>query len=154
MVMRKVLVLAVAFWGALIGWQAARADEVMEWNAVALAALSAAPPSVSSRVMAAMHVAVHDVVNSIEPRDPPYGFAIPVHMRASKDAAAAAAAHDVLVAMVPAHKAAFDAALADSLAKIPEGKAKRDGIGAGRAVAEAVIASEASSAEVLAKKLQ
>ncbi len=154
MEIRKILLLAAAFWGAVIVWQGARADEVMEWNAVAASALSAEPSSVVSRVMTAMHVAVHDAVNSIEPRDRPYGFTIPVHMRASKDAAAAAAAHDVLVAMVPGQKPAFDAALADSLSKIPEGRAKRDGIGAGKAVAQAVIASGASSADVLAEKFQ
>ena len=134
----KAIALASAVWIASIGWQSARADEVMDWNAVAAAALPAASPSVASRVMAAMHIAVHDAVNSIEPRDRPYGFSIPVHMRASKEAAAAAAAHGVLVAMVPAQKPAFDAALAASLAKISEGRAKRDGIGAGRAVAQAV----------------
>jgi hypothetical protein len=61
-------------------------------------------------------------------------------MRASKDAAAASAAHDVLVAMVPAQKAVFDAALSRSLEKIAEGRSKRDGFGAGRAVAQSVIA--------------
>jgi hypothetical protein len=154
MEMRKIVFLAAALWSALIGWQSARADEVMEWNAVAAAALLAEPSAVKSRVMTAMHVAVHDAVNSIEPRDPPYGFTIPVHMRASKDAAAAAAAHNVLVAMLPAQRRVFDAALADSLSKIPDGRAKRDGIGAGKAVAQAVIASGVSSADVFAQKLQ
>jgi hypothetical protein len=151
---RKIVFIAVALWSVVIAWKGARADEVMEWNAVAASALSSEPSPVASSVMAAMHVAVHDAVNSIEPRDRPYGFTIPVSMRASKEAAAAAAAHGVLVAMVPARKAAFDAALAESLSKIPEGRAKRDGIGAGKAVAQAVITSEASSADVLAKKLE
>jgi hypothetical protein len=140
----KALVLAGAVWIAAIGWQAARADEVMDWNAVAAAALSGEPPAAGLRTMATMHVAMHDAVNSIEPRSRPYGFSVPVHMRASRDAAAASAAHDVLVAMVPARKAAFDAALASSLSKIVEGRAKRDGIGAGRAVAQAVIAWRAA----------
>src|SRR5262245_4873290 len=102
MEMRKILLLAATLWSAVIGWQSARADEVMQRNAVAASALSAEQSSVASRVMAAMHVAVHDAMNSIEPRDRPYGYTIPVHMRASKEAAVAAAAHDVLVAMVPA----------------------------------------------------
>jgi hypothetical protein len=137
---RKALVLASVVWIASMGCQAARADEVMDWNALASTALSGSAPSVESRVMATMHVAMHDAVNSIEPRYRPYGFSIPVNMRASQDAAAASAAHDVLVAMVPSQKPAFDAALASSLAKVPEGRSKRDGIGAGKAVAEAVIA--------------
>ena len=137
---RKAMVLAGAVWIASMGCESVRADEVMDWNALASAALSGSAPSVEARVMATMHVAMHDAINSIEPRYRPYGFSIPVHARASQDAAAASAAHDVLVAMVPAHKPAFDAALASSLAKVPEGRSKRDGIGAGKAVAEAVTA--------------
>jgi hypothetical protein len=136
---RKTMVLAGVLWIASMGCQAVRADEVMDWNALASAALSGEPPAVELRTMATMHVAMHDAINSIEPRYRPYGFSIPVHMRASRDAAVASAAHDVLVAMVPAQKAAFDAALAGSLAKIAEGRAKRDGLGVGRAVAQAMI---------------
>jgi hypothetical protein len=141
---RKAMILAGALWIASMGCQAARADEVMDWNAVAAAALSGEPPAAELRTMATMHVAMHDAINSIEPRYRPYGFSIPVQARASQDAATASAAHDVLVAMMPAQKAAFDTALAGSLAKIAEGRAKRDGIGAGKAVAEAVIAWRAA----------
>lgn len=141
---RKAMVLASAVWIASMGCQAASADEVMDWNALASTVLSGAAPSVESRVMATMHIAMHDAINSIEPRYRPYGFSIPVHMRASQDAAAASAARDVLVAMVPAHRPDFDAALASSLAKIAEGRSKRDGIGAGKAVAEAVNAWRAA----------
>ena len=135
---RKAMIVAGAVCIASIGL--ARADEVMDWNALASSSLPAAAPAVQLRVMAAMHVAMHDAINSIEPRYRPYGFSIPVDMRASKDAAAASAAHDVLAAMLPARKPAFDAALARSLSGIADGRAKRDGIGAGKAVAEAVIA--------------
>ena len=141
---RKAMVLASAVWIASMGCQAASADEVMDWNALASTVLSGAAPSVESRVMATMHIAMHDAINSIEPRYRPYGFSIPVHMRASQDAAAASAARDVLVAMVPAHRPDFDAALASSLAKIAEGRSKRDGIGAGKAVAEGVNAWRAA----------
>ena len=65
---RKVMVLASALWIASIGWQSARADEVMDWNAVASTALSGTAPSVELRVMATMHLAMHDAINSIEPR--------------------------------------------------------------------------------------
>jgi hypothetical protein len=136
---RKAMVLAGAIGIASMGCQAARADEVMDWNAVAAAAVSGAVPAAQLRVMATMHLAMHDAVNSIEPRYKPYGFSIAVHMRASQDAAAASAAHDVLVAMLPARKPAFDAVLARSLSRIAEGRAKRDGFGVGRAVAQAVV---------------
>jgi hypothetical protein len=137
---RKALVLASAVWIASMGCQAVRADEVMDWNALASSALSDAAPAATLRVMATMHVAMHDAINSIEPRYRPYGFSIPVDMRSSKEAAAASAAHDVLVAMMPERAPAFDAALGRSLSRIPEGRAKRDGAGVGKAVAEAVVA--------------
>ncbi|HET7763783.1 MAG TPA: hypothetical protein VFK92_01690 [Burkholderiales bacterium] len=136
----KAMVIAGAMWAASIGWQGARADEVMNWNALASSALSDAAPAAALRVMATMHVAMHDAINSIEPRYRPYGFSIPVDMRASKEAAAASAAHDVLAATMPERATAFDAALGLSLARIAGGKSKRDGVGAGKAVAEAVVA--------------
>jgi hypothetical protein len=141
---KRKAILAGVFWVVSMGCQAASADEVMDWNAVAAAALSRESPAAGLRTMATMHVAMHDAINSIEPRYRPYGFSVPVHMHASQDAAAASAAHDVLVAMAPAQKAVFDAALARSLAKIAEGRAKRDGLGAGRAVGQAVIAWRAA----------
>src|SRR5690349_16949446 len=98
------------------------ADEIMDWNAAGAAALSGASPAAELRVMATLHIALHDAVNSIEPRYKPYGFSIPVSMRASIQAAAASAAHGVLAAMAPESKSMLDAALAGSLAKVPEGR--------------------------------
>jgi hypothetical protein len=123
---------------------AARADEVTDWNAIAVAAMPTASPPVMSRVLAAMHGAMHDAVNSVEPRFRPYRFAVPANAGASKEAAAAAAAHGVLVAMVPPQKAVFDTALAGSLGKIAESGAKQDGVGVGRAVAQAMNAWRAA----------
>ncbi|MPZ47154.1 MAG: chemotaxis protein CheB, partial [Betaproteobacteria bacterium] len=116
----------------------ANADIVMDWNATAAALPISAPP-VLARVMAAMHGAVHDAVNAIEPHYESYRFRIKAPADASKEAAAASAAHGVLVALVPAHKASFDAALARSMAQIPDGRAKSDGIAVGKAVAEVMI---------------
>jgi hypothetical protein len=99
------------------GLGTARADVVMDWNATAAALPIPAPPALA-RVMAAMHGAVHDAVNAIEPRYEPYRFSIDAPVGASQDAAAASAAHGVLSAMVPSQKAALDAALAQSLAKV------------------------------------
>jgi hypothetical protein len=121
------------------GMQAARADVVMDWNATAVALPIAAPP-VMARVMAAMHGAMHDAVNAIEPRYETYRFRIEAPAGASKDAAAASAAHGVLTALVPGQKAVFDAALAASLAQITEERAKKDGIAVGKSAAEQMLA--------------
>jgi hypothetical protein len=60
---------------------------------------------------------------------------------ASASAAAAVAAHDVLVAYFPASTTNLDADLTKSLAAVPNGRAERDGIEIGRAAAAAVVAS-------------
>ena len=130
---------ATAFLIASAGIHGARADVVTDWNAIAAGLPIAAPP-VMARVLAAMHGAMHDAVNSIDPRYEHYRFSVPAPAGASKDAAAAAAAHAVLVGLVPTQKAAFDTALAASLAKVPDGQPKPDGIAVGKAVAEKMLA--------------
>ena len=117
----------------------ARADAVMDWNATAAALPIAAPP-VHARVMAAMHGAVHDAINAIEPHHETYRFQVEASPSASKDAAVASAAHGVLVALVPSQKAALDGVLAKSLANISDERSKADGIVVGRTVAERMLA--------------
>jgi hypothetical protein len=121
------------------GTGTARADVVLDWNATAAALPIPAPP-VLARVMAAMHGAVHDAVNSIEPRYEAYRFAVEAPAGASQDAAAASAAHAVLSGLVPSHKGALDAALAQSLAKIGDERSKADGVAIGKAAAERMLA--------------
>jgi hypothetical protein len=117
----------------------ARADAVLDWNATA-AALPIAVPPIHARVMAAMHGAVHDALNAIEPQHETYRFRVEAPAGASKDAAVASAAHGVLVALVPSQKAALDAALAKSLTNISDERSKADGIVVGRTVAERMLA--------------
>jgi hypothetical protein len=117
----------------------ARADAVMDWNATAAALPIPAPP-VLARVMAAMHGAVHDAINAIEPRYDMYRFRVEAPAGASKDAAAASAAHGVLSALVPSQKAALDTALAQSLARVGDERSKADGMAVGRAAAERMLA--------------
>lgn len=118
---------------------AARADAVMDWNATA-AALPIAVPPVHARVMAAMHGAIHDAINSIEPVHDIYRFPVEALAGASKDAAVATAAHGVLTVLVPSQKAALDTALSQSLAKISDERSKADGIVVGKTVAERMLA--------------
>jgi len=117
----------------------ARADAVLDWNATAAALPIPAPP-VHARVMAAMHGAVHDAINAIEPRFEAYRFSIETPAGASIDAAAASAAHGVLAALVPSQKAALDTALAQSLAKVGDERSKTDGVAVGKAAADRMLA--------------
>jgi hypothetical protein len=124
---------------------AAPVDEVMHWNQVATDATAAAhtDPLTESRLFATLHVAMHDAINGVEPRYELYlsaGSATPETHGASAPAAAAVAAHDTLVALFPAGREAFDAALASSLAAAGSGSEAERGVAEGRAVARAVLA--------------
>src|SRR5690606_11142848 len=115
------------------------------WNAVAMDVLtpSGRPLLTQPFVVAAMHVAMYDAVVAIEGGYRPFGSALAAPPGASSTAAAAAAAHDVLVAYVPASSAVFDAALADSLAAVPDGAGETDGLAVGRVAAANTLADRA-----------
>ncbi|MEG4959886.1 MULTISPECIES: chemotaxis protein CheB [unclassified Microcoleus] len=118
-------------------------NPVTDWNTTLLDAVrtaSTAPP-LASRNMAMVHAAIYDSVNSISKKYSPYRVSIDAPAGASEEAATAAAAHRTLVSLYPAQAGKFDAALQSSLAKIPDGKAKQDGIALGQQVADQIISS-------------
>ncbi len=124
---------------------AARADVVSEWNEVLLDAVridKTAPPK-ASRAMAIVHVSAFDALIGIVGGFTPYHSTDPAPAGASPEAAVAAAAHRALVALYPAQQATFDAALAASLAAIPDGPAETAGVAWGRSVADAILALRA-----------
>jgi len=138
-VQRTLTAAAITVLSLAAGVATARADTVMDWNATAAALPIPAPP-VLARVMATMHGAIHDAINAIEPRYETYRFRIDAPSGASIDAAAASAAHGVLSALVPGHKAAFDAALAQSLVKASDERSRADGVVVGKTAAERMLA--------------
>jgi len=94
-----------------------------------------------TRSFALMHSAIYDAVNAIERTNEPYLVrlnGVPRHT--SEEAAAAAAAHEVLIALYPAFKSALDAELQQSLTQIPAGKDKDEGIRIGQMVADRILA--------------
>lgn len=136
---------AVAIAAVLWLAQSARAqsaETIVQWNRVLWTALNAPganPPTVFlTRPLAIESVAVFDAVNSFDRGYQPYTTWVDVPAGASRDAAAAQAAHDTLVALMPSQTAVFDAALAVSLAGIP-GQAARDGAAVGAAAARATL---------------
>ena len=115
----------------------AAADAVQDWNQHAATAI--APNFGGSRAfirLAMVHLAVYNAVNAIDGFPfSPYHVAPVVSQPASRAAATAAAAHAVLVSLLPALQSDLDAKLAASLAVIPDGAAKQNGIAAGEASA-------------------
>ncbi|HEV3419564.1 MAG TPA: vanadium-dependent haloperoxidase [Candidatus Acidoferrum sp.] len=98
-----------------------------------------------TRSFAIMHAAIYDAVNAIDRTHRPYLVRLSdVPRDASQEAAAAAAAHEVLVALYPTFKAALDAQLQQSLAQIPDGKDKAQGIAIGQNVADRILAARSN----------
>jgi hypothetical protein len=136
--------LAGAFTVALLT-PPARGDVIMDWNAKADAIaiekqLANAP---NARGQAMLHVAMFEAVNAIDKRYAPYKLALMADRTASKEAAAAAAAHGVLVALYPDEKSNLDASLSASLAELAETEAKSKGVEVGKKAAAEIIALRA-----------
>ncbi len=112
-------------------------NAVADWHAVteSLVAGTGRKNAVALPYFAYVDIAMYDAVNAIGGRYKPFAVSAHAPRDASKDAAAASAAHDVLSAYFPTHAAALDAALATSLALVPDGQAKTDGINVGQTVA-------------------
>ena len=92
-----------------------------------------------ARILAIMHAAQHDAVNSTAcPRYETYASTLS-DPGADPEAAAAAAAHRVLSFFFPADEAMLDAELASSLASIPDGPAQEAGVALGAAVGQQVL---------------
>ncbi|MFG3207171.1 vanadium-dependent haloperoxidase [Streptomyces sp. NPDC048192] len=127
---------------------------VVEWNRELITILSdpkAQPAAVQpTRSFALLQAAEYDAVVSITRADPAYKFSVSAPRGARADAAADQAAHDVLVALYPAQRAAVDQRLSSQLSAIPSGPDKQAGMAVGAAVARRLISlrsREGSSAK-------
>src|SRR5438445_12280635 len=89
-------------------------NPVVQWNRTLLSIVrtpKAQPATVHpTRSFAIMHAAIYDAVNAIDRTHQPYAVRVPGQTRdASPEAAAAAAAHELLVALYPAFTRPLDA---------------------------------------------
>jgi hypothetical protein len=96
-------------------------------------------------VDALVHVAMFEAVNAIDRRYTPFVSLLDAPAGASREAAAAQAAHDVLAAQCPQASAATAGALAASLAEVQDPQARAAGVSLGRAAAASVLAARATS---------
>ena len=92
-----------------------------------------------------VHVAMFEAVNSIARKYTPYKAMIPAAPGSSEVAAAAAAAHGVMVSVCPDMKSAYDGALKKSLALVKDSVSRENGAAVGRKAAEAVLAARANA---------
>jgi hypothetical protein len=120
-------------------------NPVLQWNRALLVIVrtpGAQPATIHpTRSFAIMHAAIYDAVNAIDKTHKSYFVKLRgVSQSASQDAAAAAAAHEVLVGLYPQFQAMLDAQLQQSLAQIPDGAHKADGIILGQIAADGILA--------------
>ena len=117
----------------LVAAPAARADVVTDWNAKAeaIGLEKRLQPPPNARTMAMMHVAMFEAANAAQPRYAPYQLKLVAEPGASPEAAAASAAHGVLLGLFPDQQASLDTTLKASLAQVAEGEPRTRGRGAG-----------------------
>ncbi len=116
-------------------------DPVLQFNAVVLNAIRADRPSLGflTRDLAIVHSAIYDAVNAIDQTSTPFLVQVQAPPDASPEAAAAAAGLFTGAALFPTDAALFQAAYQASLADVPDGPGKDDGIAVGRFVAEQTL---------------
>jgi hypothetical protein len=132
---------------------------IIEWNGIAYNAFGGPAYQhslMASRINAMMHIAIHDAINAAQPVYETYTYKAKAD-NADVIAAAASAAHAVLLHEIPAKKNFLDSALTKALATVKEGEAKTKGIEAGRQSALSIIAlreNDGASEDPLGKLAQ
>lgn len=118
-------------------------DPVLYWNEVLLSSLSP-NPVFASRHAAILNIAIHDAANAAAGR-PNYGYLGSLEKNGGDSrAAVSAAAHKVLTGLYPGNTATYNAALAASLALVPDGPAKAQGVATGASFGAQILAQRAS----------
>src|ERR1700732_2495011 len=120
---------------------------VVQWNRALLAIVrtpGAQPATVHpTHSFAIMHAAIYDAVNAIDGTHKPYLVRLSASHFASQEAAAAAAAHEVLVKLYPSFQTTLDTQFQQALAQLPKG-GQADGIKIGNTVADRILALRAN----------
>lgn len=132
------------------------ADPIHRWNEIAVDAsgLDHTPvppgdprifgeqlgPARSSRAMAIVHIAIFDTIDAVDRSYQSFTGVQATQHPLSLIAAVSQSAHDTLVALYPSQTAAFDARLAEDLARVPNNTERANGIDLGQRVAAAILA--------------
>jgi len=140
---RSVRALGCSLVALVLSLSSARADVVADWTQIALHTVIASEqgPARAARELATVYIAIFESMNFIE------GLYVPQFVvkqlqpsMISSEAAAAAAAHYVLVQLHPEESDALDAALRQSAAAIPEAEGRSSALVAGRSLGANIYA--------------
>jgi len=119
-----------------------RAGMVSDWSLTAqnsIVVVGKKFPGEAAVYMGIVHAAIYDAAVAVSGGYDPFRVSPVVSPGASLDAAVATAAHRVLTGLFPDQQADLDVAYAASLAAIPDGQAKTDGIAAGEEVGAGIL---------------
>ncbi len=131
---------------------ASAGNEVTNWNEIAVSTVNAQPALMSAPPAGAISIAmvqgaVYGAVNAADRHGKPY-LVNRSYPKASPDAAAATAAYRVLNTLFPGSAATLLTAYTASLAGIPNGSGKTEGIEVGEMAAAAMLAEGHTSGAV------
>jgi len=130
----------------LLGLFVQAQNPVADWDAIALNTIVVTAkkgPPVAPVYFAYTEIAMYDAANSIDHHFTPFAVSLNAPAGASQDAAVIVAAHDVLAHYFPLQQSTLDTAEGTSLAAIPGGQSKADGIAVGFAIAAQWLALRA-----------
>ncbi len=130
--------LAVSVWLTLAATPPGHADVISDWNRIGDNYLVQYAANQEERGLAMMHLAQFEAVNAVVGGYTPYALNLAAP-DASPEAAAVQAAYTVLTNLNRANLSVLSTALRNSLATVPDGPAKEDGIQLGRLAADTLI---------------
>jgi hypothetical protein len=124
----------------------AGADVLGDWTDTTLTTATAAKqlPYVQTRTMAMVHVAMFEAINVVDARYAPYKVKAVATPGTVAEAAAAVAAHDVLLSIFPGQAPGLDAALDISLARVTDPAIRASSVALGQRVAAGILALRSS----------
>jgi len=139
--LRRSGIVAIVGLTLISGSTPVRADAITDWTQTALDVMRAVNVAGNpwTRSLAILHVSMSDSVNAVENRYARFTPGIAADPNASAEAAAAAAAREILMRQYPGQKARIDTAFAAMLEKIPDSPARAAGIALGEKVAAMVF---------------
>lgn len=136
--------MAISFAFLFIAVPGVRADKVTDWNEIgAQVVLNTGRAGAAGTVdLAYMHIAIYDAVNAIEPGYSVFAVApTNVPAGASTDSAVVEAAYRILIAIAASQSSYINQQYAISMATIPDGQSKTDGMAVGAEVAALFLAA-------------
>ena len=127
----------VLFYAAVVGMTPTHADVITDWNEITMAAVATGRPGAVGQLdVALVQIAVHDAVQAIDRRFEPYHAEVK-GAKGLRSAAAAAAAHHMLVGMYPMQASTLEATYLNYLAS--NGLESNPGLMVGQQIAANIL---------------